>query len=167
VNEKVILTILLVSAFIFPSEAVELEWLSFDDASNQAMEEGKPFLVDFYTDWCHWCKVMDEKTFKEEQVSQILNEDFVLSRIHAEDANSVVNYQGTSFNNVEFTRAMGVRGFPSIAFFDSDGTAITIVPGYVEADVFKHILAYVRDGCYKRKMSFQEFMEKQGDCEDD
>ena len=163
-NRTIVILLMLVFAVVSPLKAVELDWLPFDDALAQAIEEEKPLLVDFYTEWCHWCKVMDEKTFGEEQVSQILRNDFILSRIHAEDANSGVTYEGNSFTNVEFTRAMGVRGFPSIAFFDSDGAAITIVPGYVEADVFYHILSYVREGCYKRKMSFQEFMERQGDC---
>lgn len=145
----------------------ELTWHSFDEALQLAMDEEKPFMVDFYTDWCHWCKVMDKKTFRDEDVAGILDSDFVVSRIHAEDSKATVHYRGTTYTNIEFTRAMRISGFPSLAFFDSEGQPITIIPGFVEPDLFRHILAYVRDGCYKQKMTFQEFMEKKGECDED
>ena len=148
-----------------PARGSDLTWHSFDEAFQIAMDEGKPFMVDFYTDWCHWCKVMDTKTFHDEKVAGILNEDFVISRIHAEDNSATVHYRGTTFTNIEFTRAMRISGFPSLAFFDSEGQPITVIPGFVEPDIFQYILAYVRDGCYKQKMSFQEFMEQKGECE--
>ncbi len=157
--------ILLVLVPVLHAEDIELEWQSFDQASQLAAEQGRPILVDFYTDWCHWCKVMDAKTFNDPAVAQILSEDFFVARIHADDESGRIHYQDQGFNNVEFTRAMGIKGFPSIAFFDSHGRPITIVPGFVEPEVFKYILAYVRDGCYKRQMSFQEFMDRKGDCE--
>ncbi len=162
---------LLGQAFIFvlagsSSLAGSLTWLPFNEALERAVSEEKPLLVDFYTDWCHWCKVMDAKTFGDPEVARVLERDFVLSRIHAEDARSRLKYRDTTYTNVQFTRAMGVRGFPSIAFFDRKGNAITVIPGYVEAPTFLYMLAYVRDGCYTRQMSFEEFIRRKGDCED-
>jgi len=143
-----------------------LPWVSFDDALETAADEGKPFMVDFYTDWCHWCKVMDSKTFSNEAVAPLLTEEFLISRVHAEDGNAEVHYRGKKYSNVEFTRAMNITGFPSVAFFDSDANPITVIPGYIEADTFKYILSYVREGCYKQKMSFQEFMKRKGECDE-
>jgi thioredoxin-related protein len=150
-----------------PASGDELTWRSFDEALQLATEEGKPFLVDFYTDWCHWCKVMDEKTFRDEEVAGILDGDFVVSRIHAEDGNATLHYRGITYTNIEFTRAMRISGFPSLAFFDSGGDPITVIPGFIEPDMFQHILAYVRDGCYKQKMTFQEFMDRKGECDEE
>ncbi len=141
-------------------------WVSFDEALQTAADEGKPFMVDFYTDWCHWCKVMDTKTFSNEAVAAVLTEEFVTARIHAEDGNTEVHYRGKTYSNVEFTRAMNITGFPSVAFFDSDANPITVIPGYIEADTFKYILSFVRKGCYKQKMSFQEFMKRKGECDE-
>jgi thioredoxin-related protein len=147
-----------------PAGGGELTWHTFNDALELAMDQGKPFMVDFYTDWCHWCKVMDEKTFRDQTVAGILEEDFVLSRIHADNGKESVEYRGTTYTNMDFTRAMRVSGFPSLAFFDSEGEPITVIPGFIEADIFQYILAYIRDGCYKQKMSFQEFMDRKGNC---
>ena len=47
------------------------------DAGLQAAAAGKRYvLVDVYTDWCGWCKVMDKNTFSEPNVAKILNENF-------------------------------------------------------------------------------------------
>ena len=41
----------------------KVEWYTFDKGVDQAKKENKLLVVDFYTDWCHWCKVMDKETF--------------------------------------------------------------------------------------------------------
>ncbi|MGC6414302.1 MAG: DUF255 domain-containing protein, partial [Bacteroidia bacterium] len=38
-------------------------WYNFTDGYNKAVKEGKIILIDAYTDWCGWCKVMDKKTY--------------------------------------------------------------------------------------------------------
>ena len=35
------------------------DWLKFDEGMAKAKKENKSVLVDFYTDWCHWCKEME------------------------------------------------------------------------------------------------------------
>lgn len=144
----------------------EVVWHSFDKGLALANKENKNMIVDFYTDWCHWCKVMDEKTFQNESVSETLADKFVTVRLDAEDGSKTATYKGKTYTNIELTRAFGVRGFPSIAFMDKQGEIITLVPGYVPAETFAYLLDYVEQECYKKQMSFDEFMKKKGDCED-
>jgi len=157
---------LAITTLAVSAQGASLEWLPFDEASQQSLSQEKPLLVDFYTDWCHWCKVIDSKTFGDPEVAKVLARDFVLCRIHAEDSKATLHYRDATYSNVQFTQAMGVRGFPSIAFFDKEGNAITVVPGYVEAKTFLYMLSYVREGCYTRQMSFQEFMRRKGECDE-
>ena len=35
---------------------------TLDDALKLSKESNKPIMIDFYTDWCGWCKVLDEKS---------------------------------------------------------------------------------------------------------
>jgi len=142
------------------------QWIGFDDGIKKSAKEKKHMIVDFYTDWCHWCKVMDEKTFSAENINDKLVDSFVTVRINAEDPNATATYKNKTYSNVELTQAFGVRGFPSLAFLDSAGEIITIVPGYVPPETFIYILEYVDQECYKKQMPFDEFMKKKGKCDD-
>jgi len=144
----------------------QAEWLSFDKGLAKAKADKKNIIVDFYTDWCHWCKVMDEKTFRDPGVNQKLVERFITVRLNAEDGAQTASYKGQTFTNIELTQAFGVRGFPSLAFMDMDGEIITLVPGYVPAETFLYLLDYIDQECYKKQMPFEEFMKKKGECED-
>ena len=146
------------------SRAAEGNWLNFNQGLALAEKQDKAILIDFYTSWCHWCKVMDEKTFKNKAVADVLQRRFITIRINAESSNESVVYKGQNFSNVELTRAFEVTGFPSLAFLDSKGDPITIIPGYVPAEEFIHILNYIDKGCYKQQMPFEEFKKKL-DCQ--
>ncbi len=161
------LTIVLFVAFTFsPVLAGENEgWLKFNPALEKAAKEDKAILVDFYTDWCHWCKVMDEKTFGEAKVAQKLKERFVTVKLNAEDTNETVSYDNQTFTNPDFTRSFGVTGYPALAFLDSKGKPITLVPGYIPADQFINILDWIDQKCYEKEVSFDDFV-KNGGCKD-
>ncbi len=142
----------------------KVKWLGFNEGLKKAIAEKKPMIVDFYTDWCHWCKVLDEKTFRDAAVAKKLAEDYVTVRIDAEDGSKTVTYKGQSFTNIELTRAFQVSGFPSLGFFDATGEAITIVPGFVPPETFINILGYIEGECYKKKISFEDYLKKKDEC---
>ncbi len=124
------------------------EWLAFDQALEKAAAEKRYVVVDFYTDWCKWCKVMDDKTYADSSVAAALNENFVMSKINGESSEKIT-YQGKVMAQSDFTMGMRVSGFPSTLFMDSDGKVIGILPGYIEAPVYLKILAYVSTQAYK------------------
>jgi len=58
--------------------ATEIQWVDFTAGYASAKESGKILLIDVYTDWCGWCKVMDNKTYTDSQVIQTLAKDYVV-----------------------------------------------------------------------------------------
>jgi len=139
--------------------------LTFNEGLEKAAKEKKNMVVDFYADWCHWCKVMDEKTFNNKEVSIKLKERFITVRINAEDPKETVTFKGHTFNNVELTQAFRVTGFPSLAFISPEHEVITVMPGYIPADKFIYILDYIDQKCWEKKMSLDEFIKKKGECD--
>jgi len=138
------------------SAAGSVVWMAWDQAMTSAQEEGKFIVVDVYTDWCHWCKVMDEKTYVDPEVAGLMKESFVAVKLNAERANPV-NFKGKAYTEMDLARSFGVNGYPTTMFLDSDGTVIGKIPGYIEAPMFKKILEYLTSGSYK-SMSLDQYM---------
>jgi thioredoxin-related protein len=144
----------------------EVVWMTFDEGLAEGVKENKNIMVDFYTDWCHWCKVMDEKTFSEKKVAAKLKERFATVRINAESNTEFANFKGKRMSNMELTRAFQVTGFPSLAFLSPDKEVITVIPGYIPAEQFYYLLDFIDKECYKQKMTLEEFIKRKGDCEE-
>ena len=64
--------------------STELVWYGFEEGMEKAKREKKVLLVDAYTDWCGWCKVMDRETYKNAEVIAKLNKDFVAVKFNPE-----------------------------------------------------------------------------------
>lgn len=139
--------------------------LTFNEGLNKAAKENKNMIVDFYTDWCHWCKVMDEKTFNNDGVAKKLSDRFVTVRLNAENPDESATFKGRTYNNIELTRAFQVSGFPSLAFISPEHEVITVMPGYIPAEQFNYILDYVDQKCWEKKMSLDEFIKRKGECD--
>lgn len=140
-------------------------WVSFNEGMARAEKENRHVIIDFYTSWCHWCKVMDRETFSDPEVKKYLVEHFVTIRINAESTTEKVKYKGQEMTPVELARAFNVRAFPSVAYLDRDGELVTIVPGFVPAKTFLPLLRYMQMECYNQRMTFEEFMKKKGECD--
>jgi|WetSurMetagenome_2_1015567.scaffolds.fasta_scaffold18789_3 thioredoxin-related protein len=140
-------------------------WLPFNEGMALAAKENKHVVIDFYTSWCHWCKVMDRETFSDPEVKKYLVENFVTIRINAESMSEKVSYKGEEMTPVALARAFGVKGFPSLAYLGRDGELLWVVPGFMPAKTFLPLLQYVQKECYMQQMTFDEFMKRKGECD--
>ena len=70
----------------------KINWIELND-NTEINNNGKKMIIDLYTDWCGWCKVMDRNTFTDSNVISHINENFVAIKFDAEYENSV------TFNN--------------------------------------------------------------------
>ena len=70
------------STFTVEQVATSLDWMSIDEFDKLDMTGKKGVLVDVYTDWCGWCKVMDKQTFTDPEIQKALNENFHVVKHH-------------------------------------------------------------------------------------
>jgi thioredoxin-related protein len=120
-----------------------LQWLTIEEA-DAIRKEGtnKKFLVDVYTDWCGWCKVMDKKTFTDPNLIAYLNENFHVVKFNAEQKETV-RFKDQDYiweplgrngiNKLGLTLLQGRLSYPSLVYLDKDMDIIAISPGYKEA----------------------------------
>lgn len=99
--------------------------VTFDEALKQAKKENKLVMVDYYTTWCGWCKVLDKKTYSNKEVGEYADANMVSLKIDAE--------RGEGINLV---RRSAIQGYPTIIFYDGDGNEVSRVVGFVEAKPF-------------------------------
>jgi thioredoxin-related protein len=141
----------------------QIQWLDFNDGLAQARSTRKPIMINFYTEWCVYCKKLDRETLQDPEVARTLENGFIAIRLDAENGSAQLSYRGKSFSHAEFSRYFGVTAFPSIAFLNDKGEAITMVPGFVPAPQFSVFLNYIRRECYLKNISLKDFVAK-GDC---
>lgn len=134
----------------------KLKWYSFDEGSALAKKEGKHLIVDFYTDWCVWCKRMEENTYPDAKVAALLKKNFIFVKLNPEKEGTV-NFQGQKFSNAQFAKAAGVSGYPALGYFSPKGEFINIVPGYQEPAKFIQVLQYYTDKKYMQ-LSMDDYM---------
>ena len=100
---------------------------SFDDALEEAREQGKMVLVDVYTTWCGPCIVMQETVFPLPEVGEYFNARFVNYKLDAEDE---------SIEGPEIAARFGVRGYPTYLILDSEGAEIGRATSGMSGDQF-------------------------------
>ena len=64
-------------------------WKSFDAGVEHAKVSRKKILVDIYTDWCSWCKKMDEEVYSDPKVKEYLTKYFVIIKLNAEGEGTI------------------------------------------------------------------------------
>lgn len=131
----------------------------WEGALTKAKEDNKILLVDYYTDWCGWCKVMDKNTFNDSIVRDFLDDNFVVLKINAEKD-----------LGIDLAMKYRVMVFPSILFYNPQGYLIKKSLGYQDAEKFmktlKDIVKINDQGLYYKginqdiKLDFPEFYAK-------
>ena len=135
-------------------------WNSFDAGLELAKINHKKILVDVYTDWCGWCKRMDEEVYSDPRVKEYLEKNFVLIKMNAE-AKGTIHYKGKIYSPPQLASAFGVTGYPATLFLKDDSDAITLLPGYMEAPMFLHVLSFVAENQYGKKQ-FNQYLKEKG-----
>lgn len=133
-------------------------WLKYDDGLKLAAKNHKPLMVDFYTDWCGYCKKMDKTTYTDSTIVRYIRDHFIAVKVNAE-SRETLNLPSGPGTGISVARSFKVTGYPSIWFLESDGKKISNIPGYAPPEKFIHVLRYFGDGAYKSQ-TFQDYYSK-------
>ncbi len=135
-----------------------IKWLSWDEAVKANETVKKKFFIDFYTDWCGWCKRMDKTTFTDPSVVKFINENFHPVKFNAEQKEDIV-FQGRTFkwraggrngvHTLAYELLNGRLGYPSYVYLTPEYERILISPGYKPAPDLLKELEFVKDDHYE------------------
>ncbi|HNV99673.1 MAG TPA: DUF255 domain-containing protein [Chitinophagales bacterium] len=148
-----------------------VSWMSLADVNKvveknikkNKVKEEKLILVDFYTDWCGWCKKLDIETYTNAEVVRLMNTYFYSVKFDAESTDSVQfanksyafiprGSRGTNGFAVEMaTRPGGRIGYPTMTIISPLGEKIAVEGGYKDPAKMTLFLMYYGEGHYKTK----------------
>jgi thioredoxin-related protein len=140
----------------------EINWISLEEAEqlNSKKKKARPIIIDFYTDWCGWCKRMDKETFSDSRIAAYINENFYAVKFDAEQEASlelqgkVYKFQqggrrGTHEFALDMASVNGRIGFPTTVFLDENFEPIGVHPGYLSAAKLDAFLKYYGEDYYQ------------------
>ncbi|UII75393.1 thioredoxin family protein [Flagellimonas sp. HMM57] len=90
----------MLSIHIGISQQDEINWLSFEQLETALAEKPKKVFIDFYADWCTYCKKMDKAAFQNPEVIKRLNTAYYAVKMNAEHKDSI-QFGGDVFYNKE------------------------------------------------------------------
>ena len=93
----------------------------YDAAIKVAAEKKVPIMLNFTgSDWCHWCKIMDEKVFAQDEWKTYAAKNAVLVTLDFPQDKTLVP-DGFAERNAKLQAEFGVGGYPTFIILDSDG----------------------------------------------
>ena len=99
-----------------------ISWrMDVNRAVSEASSSGKPLLVSVSTDWCHYCKKMDQETLSDSGVEKHIETCFVPLKVDGDE-------------NKELAEKLGVRSFPTMVIISPKMKVLTTVKGYRTAE---------------------------------
>lgn len=137
----------------------KINWDDYDKLQNVSSNNDKSFMIFFYADWCPYCKKMEETTFTDKEVIELLNNNFVSLKINSE-SKQILSKTNKNITGISLAQKYQITGLPTVVFLDKKGVALTAVPGYLSTDLFIIILKYIYTESYKNE-SFESFRAKQ------
>lgn len=116
---------------IDPNSSIKFYSGSFDSAKTKAKGEGKLFFVDFYANWCTPCKWMEESTFKDPEVVNVMEASYVPYKV---DIDEQEGYQ--------LKKKYGVKLLPTILIFNKKGELVERVEETLDARKLTGLLKF-------------------------
>lgn len=131
-----------------------IPWLTPQEAEDRWKLEKRPFIIDIYTDWCHYCKVMDKSTWSNTMLGSYLSRHFYPIRFNAE-SKTTVQWMGKDYTyktayKVHMLAAEWCGGnmvYPTTVIL-VPGEEPVIIPGVLSVKELEPMLRYFGEGHY-------------------
>ncbi len=122
----------------------ELKWMGWNEGYELAKKNKKIAMVDCYTEWCGWCKVMDKKTYSEAAIQKKIYANFIPIKLNPE-LDQMYNLDGKQYSGPQLLALLSnntLSGYPTIIFIIPNGKSkiVEMSVGYSDAEKFSRVL---------------------------
>jgi thioredoxin-related protein len=144
----------------------QINWLSFEEAIARNEVEPKQIFIDFYTDWCGWCKVMDRNSFADPEIAKIMNAYFYPVKFNAEGKDTVtfmgqkygfVAQGNRGYHELAASIMQGKMSYPTFVFLNEKYEIVAPISGYVAPAEFEPIVSYIGQRKYNQNVEYGDY----------
>jgi thioredoxin-related protein len=148
-----------------------VKWMTLSEAMEKVKTQPRPIIMDFYTDWCGWCKQMMRTTYANPDVAQYLNANFYPVKFNAE-TRETIEYLGQKYAPVDTskksTSTLAIKllqnklMYPTTLFlnnFDSkknDFAFSMLAQGYLDDKKFEPMLIFTLENAFHNS-NYEDF----------
>jgi thioredoxin-related protein len=135
-----------------------VKWLDFKEAQQKNKVAQRPLLIDFYTDWCGWCKHMMKTTYSNPALAGYINNNFYPVKFNAETKDTI-EYNGKIYKPIskeprtphELTiKFLGNSlSYPSTAFVTNNYEYSLLTQGFLEDKKIEPILIFMLENAWR------------------
>lgn len=136
-----------------------VNWLTFKEAQEKNKTAPKPFLVDIYTDWCGWCKVMMRTTYSNPNIAGYINTYFYPVKFNAETKDTIEfdgqKYFSTNPAYAKSPHQLAIKflgnnlAYPSTVFISSDLKTTFLSQGYLKEQDIEPFLVFMVENVFR------------------
>lgn len=157
-------TALLLPAYT-PTGKKGVQWQPVSAVARQLPPNGQPVLVDVYTDWCTYCKLMDATTWQHDSVVAYVQANFLPIKLNAESKDSLL-WEGQAYaylprfkvHQLAVKLLRGNMVYPSTVIIPAQGDW-QVIPGAIKAKDLELVLKYYGSRSNER-MDFEHFQRQ-------
>ena len=169
-KQGLITLIFIALATIACAQQPQINWIDLQEALTRSKKDGKPIMIDVYTDWCGWCKKMDATTFTDSDVIAYVNENFHAAKFNAE-GNKVITFQDSVYKNEQYKAGAprnathplalklmnGRAAYPTIVYYVEMYNLIAPVPGMQTVETIQPYLFYFGEQVFTTTSLWEAF----------
>ncbi|MES2619825.1 MAG: thioredoxin family protein [Bacteroidota bacterium] len=172
------IVLLLLPASLFSQQQMQadkegslVQWITIEEALQKTKTQPRPIILDFYTDWCGWCKRMMQTTYANPGLAQYINTNFYPVKFNAESKDTI-EYLGEKYgpsssapkaaHNLAIKLLQGKMVYPTTLFinnYDKQKNEFAfnmIASGYLDIKKIEPILIYQLENVF-RNSGFEDF----------
>lgn len=136
----------------------KVHWITVDELQEIYDKDPRPVIIDVYTSWCGWCKVMDAQTYRNDSVADYINQHYYAVKLDAETKATIL-WRGKKYsydphykvNTFSLFITNGQMSYPTTVLMAGIDLAVSPLSGYFKPGELEAPLKFIGDGFYKKE----------------